>query len=119
MVFVFVPIMTIVCRILNKKMRSAFIDQRHQIGELNAKIEDSLLGQKVVKAFTNEDIEDVYKRQECELMKTADDFVGDYCRLLEEARKQDCRTLDALTRKTLETTEQYRDFKDVYKRQVV
>lgn len=57
MVFVFVPIMTIVCRILNKKMRSAFIDQRHQIGELNAKIEDSLLGQKVVKAFTNEDIE--------------------------------------------------------------
>lgn len=56
MVFVFVPIMTIVCRILNKKMRSAFIDQRHQIGELNAKIEDSLLGQKVVKAFTNEDI---------------------------------------------------------------
>lgn len=57
MVFVFVPIMTVVCRIINKKMRSAFIDQRHQIGELNAKIEDSLLGQKVVKAFTNEDIE--------------------------------------------------------------
>lgn len=48
---------------------------------------------------------------ECELMKTADDFAGDYCRLLEEARKQDCRTLDVLTRKTLETTEQYRDFK--------
>ena len=48
---------------------------------------------------------------ECELIKTADDFAGDYCRLLEEARKQDCRTIDGLTRKTLETTEQYRDFK--------
>ncbi|MDD6066972.1 MAG: DUF2935 domain-containing protein, partial [Firmicutes bacterium] len=48
---------------------------------------------------------------ECELMETADNFAGDYCRLLEEARKQDCRTMDELTRKTLETTEQYRDFK--------
>lgn len=57
MVFVFVPVMTVVCRILNKRMRAAFGKQRHQIGELNAKIEDSLLGQKVVKAFANEDIE--------------------------------------------------------------
>lgn len=48
---------------------------------------------------------------ECELIKTADDFAGDYCRLLEEARNQDCQTMDELTRKTLETTEQYRDFK--------
>lgn len=48
---------------------------------------------------------------ECELMKTADNFAGDYCRLLEEAKKQECRTMDALTRKTLEITEQYRDFK--------
>ena len=44
-------------------------------------------------------------------MKTADNFAGDYCRLLEEASKQDCRTMDELTRKTLETTKQYRDFK--------
>lgn len=57
MVFIFVPVMTIVCRLINKKMRGAFSSQRHQIGELNAKIEDSLLGQKVVKAFANEDIE--------------------------------------------------------------
>ena len=49
--------------------------------------------------------------KECELMETADNFAGDYCRLLEEARKQDCRTMDEVTRKTLETTEQYRDFK--------
>ena len=57
MIFVFVPIMTIVCRMINKKMRTAFSRQRNQIGELNAKIEDSLLGQKVVKAFTNEELE--------------------------------------------------------------
>jgi len=48
---------------------------------------------------------------EGELMETADGFVGDYCHLLEEAREQDCRTMDELTRKTMETTEQYRDFK--------
>ncbi|MDE6917080.1 MAG: ABC transporter ATP-binding protein/permease, partial [Lachnospiraceae bacterium] len=57
MIFVFVPVMTVVCRIINKKMRRTFSEQRHQIGELNAKIEDSLLGQKVVKAFTNEALE--------------------------------------------------------------
>lgn len=56
-VFVFVPIMTVVCRAINKKMRRVFSSQRNQIGELNAKIEDSLLGQKVVKAFTNEALE--------------------------------------------------------------
>lgn len=48
---------------------------------------------------------------QCELMETADNFAGDYCYLLEEARKQDCRTMDEVTRKTVEITEQYRDFK--------
>lgn len=63
MVFVFVPVMTIVCQRINRKMRRTFSDQRYQIGELNARIEDSLLGQKVVKAFTNEEIEK-YKFEE-------------------------------------------------------
>lgn len=57
LIFIFVPIMTVVCRIINKRMRRAFSEQRHQIGELNASIEDSLLGQKTVKAFTNEELE--------------------------------------------------------------
>ena len=48
---------------------------------------------------------------ECDLMETADAFAGDYCRLLEEARQQDCRTADELTEKALETTKRYRDFK--------
>ncbi len=56
-IFLIVPVMAIVCLKLNFKMRGAFRRQREQIGELNARIEDSLLGQKVVKAFTNEERE--------------------------------------------------------------
>lgn len=57
MIFVIVPVMAVVCIKLNRRNRRAFAKQRVQIGELNASIEDSLLGQKVVKAFTNEDME--------------------------------------------------------------
>ena len=55
--FAVVPIMAITCTAINLRMREAFRRQRVQIGELNARIEDSLLGQKVVKAFTNEEKE--------------------------------------------------------------
>lgn len=48
---------------------------------------------------------------ECELVETADAFAEDYSRLLEEAKRKDCRAMNGLTRKTLETTEKYRDFK--------
>lgn len=57
MVFLVVPVMAYTCIRLNRKNRKAFARQRVQIGELNAAIEDSLLGQKVVKAFTNEEME--------------------------------------------------------------
>ncbi|MDO5702402.1 MAG: ABC transporter ATP-binding protein [Lachnospiraceae bacterium] len=57
-VFAVVPLMTYVCIQVNMKMRRAFAMQRHQTGELNARIEDSLLGQRVVKAFTNEKLEE-------------------------------------------------------------
>ena len=56
-IFIIIPIMILICRSLNKKMRETFRQQRVLIGELNARIEDSLLGQKVVKAFANEEIE--------------------------------------------------------------
>lgn len=58
MLFAIVPVMAFVCIKLNRRSRKAFAKQRVQIGELNAQIEDSLLGQKVVKAFTNEEIEE-------------------------------------------------------------
>lgn len=48
---------------------------------------------------------------ECVLIETADMFAGDYCRLLELAKKQDCRAMDEISRRTLETTVRYRDFK--------
>jgi len=57
LIFLIIPLMVVICRILNKKMRETFRNQRTMIGELNARIEDSLLGQKVVKAFANEDLE--------------------------------------------------------------
>ena len=56
-IFCIIPVMIIVCGKLNLKLRALFRQQRVQIGELNARIEDSLLGQKVVKAFANEEIE--------------------------------------------------------------
>ncbi len=56
-IFLCVPLMMGVCLPFNLKLRSAFRKQRGQIGELNARIEDSLLGHKVVKAFTNEELE--------------------------------------------------------------
>lgn len=56
-VFAVVPVMVVTCVCINLRMREAFRKQRVQIGELNARIEDSLLGQKVVKAFTNEEKE--------------------------------------------------------------
>ena len=57
LVFAVVPVMAFVCLKINFRMRDAFAMQRQQTGELNARIEDTLLGQKVVKAFTNEDVE--------------------------------------------------------------
>lgn len=49
--------MAVVSIKLNLKLRAAFRRQRFQIGELNASIEDSLLGQRVVKAFAAEEEE--------------------------------------------------------------
>ncbi|MDO5338003.1 MAG: DUF2935 domain-containing protein [Eubacteriales bacterium] len=48
---------------------------------------------------------------ECELIETADGFARDYCHLLEEARNQDMRSMDELTRKALRTTKGYQQFK--------
>ncbi|NCB74443.1 MAG: ABC transporter ATP-binding protein [Clostridia bacterium] len=41
----------------NKKMKSAFVRNRARIGEINATMEDSLSGIRVVKSFANEAIE--------------------------------------------------------------
>ena len=46
-----------------------------------------------------------------ELIDTADDFAENYKELLEMARCQNLRSMDELTRKSLEETLKYRDFK--------
>ena len=55
--FVLLPLMLLGRFFFRKKMQKAFKEQRQQIGELNAEVEDSLLGIRVVKSFANEDIE--------------------------------------------------------------
>ncbi|MBR6521960.1 MAG: ABC transporter ATP-binding protein [Oscillospiraceae bacterium] len=56
-VFAFLPVMLVVSTYLNLRLRERIREQRHQIGELNAAIEDSMLGQRVVKAFAAEEQE--------------------------------------------------------------
>lgn len=56
-IFIFIPIMAVSCTWFNLKVRAAFKQQRNHVGELNARIEDSLLGNRVVRAFANEELE--------------------------------------------------------------
>lgn len=57
LIFLMIPIMIISCTWFNLKVKAAFRLQRNQIGELNAQIEDTLLGNRVVRAFANEPVE--------------------------------------------------------------
>lgn len=56
-IFLFIPVMAVSCTYFNLKVRAAFKMQRNHVGELNARIEDSLLGNRVVRAFGNEKLE--------------------------------------------------------------
>lgn len=69
-IFVLIPVMAISCTYFNLQVRKAFKRQRNHIGELNARIEDSLLGNKVVRAFANEKVEiDKFDRDNQEFLK--------------------------------------------------
>ena len=56
-IFALIPLMLVCSMYFNKKMRRSFKESRNQLGELNAQVEDSLLGVRVVKSFANEDLE--------------------------------------------------------------
>ena len=56
-IFAMVPLMLVCTRFFNKRMRDVFKESRHQVGEINAQVEDSLLGIRVVKSFANEPME--------------------------------------------------------------
>jgi ATP-binding cassette subfamily B protein len=49
--------MYIITRIFRNRLRRTFQERRHQLGEINAQVEDSLLGIRVVKSFANEPLE--------------------------------------------------------------
>lgn len=69
-IFLLIPVMVVSCTYFNLQVRKAFKRQRNHIGELNARIEDSLLGNKVVRAFANEKVEiDKFNHDNQEFLK--------------------------------------------------
>ena len=58
LIFAVLPFMIYFTRYFNKLMRQAGRECRHQVGEINAQAEDTLLGIRVVKSFSNEKLEE-------------------------------------------------------------
>lgn len=56
-IYAALPLMLFFSTRFNAAMRAAFRESRVHLGELNAQVEDSLLGIRVVKAFGNENVE--------------------------------------------------------------
>ena len=52
-IFACVPFLVLISVILRKKMRDAFTDSRKSVAEINARLESSISGIRVTKAFTN------------------------------------------------------------------
>jgi ATP-binding cassette subfamily B protein len=57
-IFAMVPVYFVVSSHSRRKLRQASLDQRKQIGRINASIEDSFQGYSVVKSFSNEAVEE-------------------------------------------------------------
>ncbi|WP_414151858.1 ABC transporter ATP-binding protein [Acetobacterium carbinolicum] len=58
-IFAALPIMLLTTTYFRNRMRIAFKRSRVQTGEINAQVEDNLLGIRVVKSFANENIEEI------------------------------------------------------------
>nr|WP_320027371.1 ABC transporter ATP-binding protein [uncultured Acetobacterium sp.] len=58
-IFAALPIMLLTTTYFRRRMRTAFKRARVQTGEINAQVEDNLLGIRVVKSFANENIEEI------------------------------------------------------------
>ncbi len=56
-IFLILPMMLVFCMRLNRRMKNTFKKNREQTGVINAQVEDSLLGIRVVKSFANEELE--------------------------------------------------------------
>ncbi len=58
LMFSVLPFMLFFASQFNRKFRDAFRKRNRQVGEINARVEDSLLGIRVVKSFSNEQLEE-------------------------------------------------------------
>ena len=56
-IFAALPLMVLCSNHFARPMQKSFKDSRFRLGEINARVEDSLSGIRVVKSFANEDIE--------------------------------------------------------------
>ncbi len=56
--FAVIPLMAVCLKYFKHRMKESMRESRVTLGELNAQIEDSLLGVRVVKSFANENIEE-------------------------------------------------------------
>ena len=56
-IFAMLPLMVYFSTRFARPMQRSFKEQRHQLGEINAQVEDSLSGIRVVKSFANEAVE--------------------------------------------------------------
>lgn len=57
LIFLFLPFMAVYALFFNKRMNIALQKTKERIGDINAQVEDTLAGIRVVKSFTNEEFE--------------------------------------------------------------
>jgi ATP-binding cassette subfamily B protein len=55
--FLFMPLMAVYALYFNRRMNATFMRSKQKMGDVNAQIEDTLAGIRVVKSFSNEEIE--------------------------------------------------------------
>ena len=63
LLLIVVIVMAVVSFAQNKRMRATFADNRRRIGDINATLQDSLSGIRIVQAFANESIEEAKFRK--------------------------------------------------------
>ena len=58
LIFLFLPVMVVFVYFLNVRLKRAYRRSKDRIGDINAQVEDTLAGIRVVKSFTNEGVEE-------------------------------------------------------------
>ena len=77
LMFAVLPFMLMFAKHFNSKMRRIFKERNKQVGEINAQVEDSLLGIRVVKSFVREDYEgEKFKKRNDALRAIAEKAFG-------------------------------------------